>query len=287
MDLRALLRDAWHITRTQPTLWALHVLLLLIGLPAVIVSGGFGALGALRELDPALLPVAAQRWLTSVEPGALTAFWVGGVLLVVVFSALTQIVLAAIYRTAAHALKPGPALTLPASLALGRARLTRIVVLSLTLGSALSILALLPILLSTLGAPAVLAAAVRPILAPLNVIGGLVFLLLVLAVSLEDVRGREAPGRAWAVFKRGWAGFVLVLALTLVISLAIGVLATPGLVVVSLVWIWPDLGLVAPITTGAVALVCGLPLFAVVLGGAIYTNILQALVYRDASSHSN
>ncbi len=38
MELTTLARDAWRITRSQPTLWILHALLLVAGLPAMIVS---------------------------------------------------------------------------------------------------------------------------------------------------------------------------------------------------------------------------------------------------------
>ncbi len=283
MELTTLARDAWRITRSQPTLWILHALLLVAGLPAMIVSAVFGALGALREIDPALLPDAARAVLVSPSPGLVPVIWLGGLALVVIFTAVTQVLLAAIYRAAARAMQPGAGSSVRESLALGRARFTRIVALSLTLGAVLSVLSLLPILLVTLGAPVAMATAVRPILTPINVIGSVAFLLLVLALSLDDVRGREAPGRAWAVFRRGWVGFVLVMAVTLVWSLAIGLLAVPGILVVTVAWLWPDGGLVAPVASGAVALVCGVPLLVAILGGAAYTNILQTLVYRHAA----
>ncbi len=287
MDLTSLASEAWRITRTQPTLWILHALLLVAGLPAMIVSAVFGALGTLREIDPALLPNSARTVLVSLSPDLAPVVWIGGLALVVIFTGVTQVLLAAIYRVAARAMQPGAGSSVRESLALGRARFARIVALSLTLGAVLSILSLLPILLVTLGAPVTMSAAVRPILTPINVIGSVVFLLLVLALSLDDVRGREAPGRAWAVFKKGWVGFVLVMAVTLVWSLAIGLLAVPGILVVTMVWLWPDSGLVAPVTSGAVALVCGAPLLVAILGGAAYTNILQTLVYRHAAdSHA-
>lgn len=287
MELTSLASEAWRITRSQPTLWILHALLLVAGLPAMIVSAVFGALGTLREIDPALLPESARTVLVSLSPDLAPVVWIGGLALVVIFTGVTQVLLAAIYRVAARAMQPGAGSSVRESLALGRARFARIVALSLTLGAVLSILSLLPILLVTLGAPVTMAAAVRPILTPINVIGSVVFLLLVLALSLDDVRGREAPGRAWAVFKKGWVGFVLVMAVTLVWSLAIGLLAVPGILVVTMVWLWPDSGLVAPVTSGAVALVCGAPLLVAILGGAAYTNILQTLVYRHAAdSHA-
>lgn len=287
MDLTSLASEAWRITRSQPTLWILHALLLVAGLPAMIVSAVFGALGTLREIDPAQLPESARTVLGSLSPDLAPVVWIGGLALVVIFTGVTQVLLAAIYRAAARAMQPGAGSSVRESLALGRARFARIVALSLTLGAVLSILSLLPILLVTLGAPVTMAAAVRPILTPINVVGSVVFLLLVLALSLDDVRGREAPGRAWAVFKKGWVGFVLVMAVTLVWSLAIGLLAVPGILVVTMVWLWPDSGLVAPIASGAVALVCGAPLLVAILGGAAYTNILQTLVYRHAAdSHA-
>lgn len=287
MELTSLASEAWRITRSQPTLWILHALLLVAGLPAMIVSAVFGTLGTLREIDPALLPESARTVLGSLSPDLAPVVWIGGLALVVIFTGVTQVLLAAIYRVAARAMQPGAGSSVRESLALGRARFARIVALSLTLGAVLSILSLLPILLVTLGAPVTMAAAVRPILTPINVIGSVVFLLLVLALSLDDVRGREAPGRAWAVFKKGWVGFVLVMAVTLVWSLAIGLLAVPGILVVTMVWLWPDSGLVAPVTSGAVALVCGAPLLVAILGGAAYTNILQTLVYRHAAdSHA-
>lgn len=283
MDLAALIRDSWRITRTQPTVWALHALLLVVGLPSIIVSGAFGMLGALRELPSSGLPAGNLPDLAAQSPGLTAGLWWAGLALVIVFSALTQIILAAIYRAAASVLPPARPLGFAASLALGRARLGRIVLLSLTLGAALSALAMLPILLETLGAPATVTAALRPLLTPITLVGGLAFLLLTLAFSLDDVRGREAPGRAWAVFKRGWTGFLLVFALTVVWSLVVGALAVPGIMAVALVWLWPGAGIAAPLTTGVVAIVCGGPILALTLAGAAYSNILQTLVYRKAA----
>lgn len=209
--------------------------------------------------------------------------WVIGLALVVFFSVLTQILLAGIYRSAAQALETGSALSLRASLALERARLLRIVALSLTLGATLSGLALLPELLSILNVPSAVRAALQPLTSSLNLVGGVVFLLLVLAISLDDVRGREAPRRAWAVFKRGWVGFTLILAFTVIWSLLIGFLAIPAIVVVVVAWILPGPANMGPIATVIASLVCGLPLLILSLGGAAYANILQALVYRSSS----
>lgn len=282
MDLGSLSRTAWRITRTQPTLWVLHGLLLLAGLPTLAITAMLSAWSTARELEASsvaatfgALPLGAMG-----EPTAAT--WASGLVLVILFSVITQILLAAIYRSSAQALDSGSALGLRASLTLGRARLLRIVVLSLTLGAALSGLALLPELLSILNVSSALRTVLQSVTSALNLVGGVVFLLLVLAISLDDVRGREAPRRAWAAFKRGWVGFALIVAFTVIWSLFIGLLAVPAIVVVVMAWLVPGPTYVGPIVTIGASLVCGLPLLILVLGGAAYTNIFQALVYRSA-----
>lgn len=283
MDLGALSRTAWRITRTQPTLWVLHGLLLLAGLPTLATAAVLGIWSAARELGSSPLAGGFETLPLDALSRPTATAWVIGLALVVFFSVLTQILLAGIYRSAAQALETGSALSLRASLALERARLLRIVALSLTLGAALSGLALLPELLSILNVPSAVRAALQPLTSSLNLVGGVVFLLLVLAISLDDVRGREAPRRAWAVFKRGWVGFTLILAFTVIWSLLIGFLAIPAIVVVVVAWILPGPANMGPIATVIASLVCGLPLLILSLGGAAYANILQALVYRSSS----
>ena len=283
MDLLALSRTAWRITRTQPSLWLLHGLLFVAGLPTLLITTALGLWSAARELEATPLPDALGQQVTDLigEPTALG--WLVGLTLVVVFSIATQVLLAAIYRSAAHALQTGAALGLRVSLALGRTRFLRILVLSLTLGAALSILGLLPDLLSILNAPRPVRAALQPATVVFNIVGGVVFLLLILTVSLDDVRGREAPRRAWAVFRRGWVGFALILAFTVAWSLMVGLLAVPGIVIVVTAWILPGPSWIGPVASVGVGLVCGIPLWLLILGGAAYTNIFQALVYRSAA----
>ncbi len=282
MDLGSLSRTAWRITRTQPALWVLHGLLLLAGMPTLAITAMLSAWSAAREFEAS--PVAAGFGALPLgaigQPTAVT--WAISLAFVVLFSVITQILLAAIYRSSAQALDSGTALGLQASLTLGRARLLRIVVLSLTLGAGLSALALLPELLSILNVSSPVRAALQSVTSALNLVGGVVFLLLVLAISLDDVRGREAPRRAWMAFKRGWVGFALILALTVIWSLFIGLLAVPGIVIVVMAWLVPGPGYVGPAVTVVASLICGLPLLILILGGAAYTNILQTLVYRSA-----
>jgi hypothetical protein len=162
----------------------------------------------------------------------------------------------------------------------------RLLGLAGTVGVLISILALVPVLLRLLAAQqigpfgALLLEAGQVALSPLLSAVGLAVFLVVLAIAVEDVSARRAPGRAWAVFRKGWWAFLLVLFVTFLPGLAIGALTLPIVFIFALFILDAVIG-------GAVLLVyCAVagPLgFALLIFVAVFSTTLYTLVYRAAA----
>jgi hypothetical protein len=286
MDIAVLLKGSWRITRTSWSLWVLSAALFLAFVPAGLLAGGLGAATAAVTL-PSVGP--EPDWLNAIRSWPAWAWLALGliaILLLVVSTAVSYIAQAATIRGAALAAERQQPVTLGETLQLGRPRLMRLLGLAGTVGVLISILALVPVLLRLLAAQqigpfgALLLEAGQVALSPLLSAVGLAVFLVVLAIAVEDVSARRAPGRAWAVFRKGWWAFLLVLFVTFLPGLAIGALTLPIVFIFALFILDAVIG-------GAVLLVyCAVagPLgFALLIFVAVFSTTLYTLVYRAAA----
>lgn len=286
MDIGLLLRESWRITRTSPALWLISLILFVAFVPAGLLSGGLAGLAAALTLP---LSGEAAGWLAAVRAwpaGAWVAAWVVAVAVLVATSALTYLAQAALIHGAAAAAERGGPAAWADCLRLGAPRVRRLLALSLTVGAAIAVLSLAPVGLRVwltqtgMTGGALWVEAGNSVLATVVSAAGLVFFLVVLAIAVEDVRTRQAPGRAWAVFRQGWWAFLLVAALSAApVFVGLGLLAPVAALAVVTVF-FPEAGGVFLGLYGLLAL----PAFlGVLLFGSVFGTTLYALVYRAAA----
>lgn len=286
MNLNLLLKESWRITRTSWSLWVLSAALFLAFVPAGLLSGGLGAAAAAITL-----PQAGPEWewrnaLRAWPAGAWMALGLAAVLTLVVATAVSYIAQAATIRGAALAAARQQPVTLSEALQLGGPRLRRLLGLAGTVGVLISVLALIPLLLRLLAAQqlgpfgALALEAGQVALSPALSVVGLAVFLVVLAIAVEDVSARRAPGRAWAVFRQGWWAFLLVLFVTFLPGLAVAALTLPVIFIAPLVLLDALMGGAALLVYCAVAGPLGVALLIFV---AVFSTTLYTLVYRAAA----
>lgn len=287
MNPLSILRESWRITWHTRSLWALTGLMYITLLPAMILSGGFGALttSLFLQEDPALRTMWSFRL-----PEMPDAAWIALAGLVLFFSVganiVTWMIQAASIR-ATMAAAEGARLSVRDALALGAGRIRSIVRLGLTLGLLLAILGILPSLAAVLFARGTMViqmiqTGLSPIISALSI----ALALILLAIAAEDLRPRAAVGRAWIVFKSGWWGFLLVVMANFLGALAVLVILIP---VFSIVFAGFLLGatLQSEVTILLTAVGCGFSaLLALVLTtlAMVFSTVLYSLTYRAAST---
>ena len=288
MNITSILRAAWRITLRAWPLWVLTAGLGIVFTPAFTLGGAMGGFAAMLTLAPSLRGPEPE-WIAqirSLPTWTLVAGWIIAMVLLVLTSALTYLLQAAIVRGASLAAERG-AVTLGEVLQLGWRRVINILALSLTLGGLILVISLLPWLVVILigqrfqEAGAALLQVVQGLTAPVSSALGMAVFLMLMAIAIEDVRPRAAPGRAWAVFRKGWWAFLLVFAVSALISLPIVALILPIFVLFFVTFPFNQ-----ALSFVVLALCCS---SAGVIGGAyliftfVFTTVLYTLVYREAA----
>jgi len=289
MNLAAILRDSWRITWKNWGLWLLQLLLLFVFVPAMTLSGGFGGVAAWVALP---MPGRAPFWLRQLRELPAAA-WIGiaaaALLVLAATTAVSWMLQAATMRGAAMAAERG-SFSVVEALKLGRQRVISLLTLSLTFGAIIGALGLMPPLLIILFSKrfefaVTMINSTQTLLLPVNMILGVALLLVMMSVSLEDLKPGAAFKRGWKVFSAGWWAFVFVFGIAFVLSLLGSMIVT----VTALALLVPGLMLLAVSTPlGAIALVIGgllLTPIAVFLFIfiAVFTLVLYTLVYREAA----
>jgi hypothetical protein len=282
MHISSLLKDALRITCSNRALWALSGLMLVVVIPAALVTVGMSWVsGEFSALTTGLEP----EWMTTLRAWPAWQWvlvWLGALGVLVVTSTLTYLLQAGTIHGAALAADRAAPVTLREALQLGRPRLLRLIRLSLTLGAALTALNLLPFLLRAL-----LGEANNPVLSlgqsswSVLLTGlSLIVFIMVLAIAVEDVRAGQAARRAWMIMRQGWWAFLLVFALNLAPTFMLAVLIMPFALVVPVAIINPDAGIVLGLVCCAIVTPVGL---SVLLFFSVFTTTLYTLVYRAAA----
>lgn len=286
MNLQSLLQNAWHITRTNRALWVLSFITFLALIPSVLMAGGLGGISGLLSVRT---PGLQFEWLEAVRAWPLwqwAVIWLVAVLVLIACTVLTYMTQAATLRGVALAAERGTPVSLQECLTLGPARMRRWLSFSFIVGLVISAVSLLPSALRLLfgretgSTLSLLFQAGEFTLSSLLSIVNIIIFLMVLAVAVEDVQTRQAPRRAWAVFRQGWWAFLLIVACSALPAVAMIVLMLPIFVILPLVAINPDLGIPLMLACCCVLSPVGLGLLLLV---AVFTNALYTLVYRAAA----
>jgi hypothetical protein len=284
MDIGSLLRNSWRITWRHWELWALMLATFVVFFPALVLSGGFGAVAALVTL-PAREPVSpwvVRVWQAPVWAWVLAA--VAALIVLVLTSALSWLLQAGAMRGIVIAAERD-AFPLGEALRLGWQRVINLLTLSVIFSVVVGAIGLLPPLILLLLAgrfafgPQLMQVA-QTALGPVNTVLGIATLLVMMSAALEDVGPAAAFGRAWSVFRSGWWGFLLVFGLTIIFGFAASLVLVP-LVLVLVVASFVSTGLGILLAVGACGLLGPIGL-ALMLFAGVYTQVLYTLIYRAA-----
>ncbi|MEK7311427.1 MAG: hypothetical protein AAB382_05615, partial [Chloroflexota bacterium] len=255
MNLAAVLRDSWRITWKNWGLWLLQLLLLLVFAPAIALSSSFGGVAALVALP---IPGRAPFWLRQLRELPVAA-WIGiaaaALLVLAATTAVSWMLQAATMRGAAMAAERG-SFSVVEALKLGRQRLISLLTLSVIFGAIIGALGLMPPLLIILFSKRfefaiTLMNGAQTVLLPVNTVLGLVLLIVMMSVSLEDLKPGAAFKRGWKVFSAGWWAFVFVFGIAFALSFAVTLIVTAAALVL--------------LVPGLVALAASIPLGAILL----------------------
>jgi hypothetical protein len=287
MNISDLIQRAWRITRTNRWVWVLSGLVWVTLLPSLLLSGVLGGAAGIMAIPPARGPVpdyVAQ--IRATPPGVWLGLGAAAIVLLIITNAITYILQAAVMRGAALAAERTEPVSVREALQLGRERVLRLLRLSLTLGAALALLALGPVLAQLAFGEAwgavggMLFSTGQATLSLITTALSIGLLLVFLAIAVEDVRLRAAPGRAWAVLRKGWWAFVLVFLISAAPGVALALLFLPLIFVLAF-------AMLEPLAGGALLVLCCALLgplgFGLLLVVAVFTNTLYTLVYRAAA----
>jgi hypothetical protein len=122
-------------------------------------------------------------------------------------------------------------------------------------------------------------------LAPINFVLGIVLLLAMMSIALEDLKPGAAFKRGFSVFKTGWWAFIFVIAtsglvgggVALVAAVLIGI---PVLVGVLIMIISPPIGI---ITLVIGLIIVGVLVLVLMIFTAVFTIVLYTLTYKEAA----
>ena len=172
------------------------------------------------------------------------------------------------------------------ALNLGRRRVVSLLKISLTFGMLIAAPALLPPLIFILLADKFafglqLLQTFQAVLAPLNIILGIVLLLVMMSVALEDLTPQRAFRRAWGIFRLGWWGFLLVFGISFVPSFILVLIIVPIIFALVLGFVLaPKLAPLIALATCA----CASPIILILmLFVSVLTLVLYTLTYRAAA----
>lgn len=285
MKFLELARQSLRITLGHWRLWALAAAMSFSFIPALLIGAAFGSLAAVLTLPVQGSLAALSAPLRQISPGTWLVLAALSLIVMVVSTAISCAMQAAAMRAAAAAAAGHP-LGLRGSLRLGRRRFINILKVSLLYGVLIAAIALLPpLLLLVVPDDGFVAAASNTLgttLAPLNSILGIIILLVLISIALEDVGAEAAAGRTWTVFKNAWKEFVAVTSITVVTGIVQTLMLAPFLVLLVLALLAQQ--------GWAVVLLCGavsIPLVLLVwLGTGVYALVLYTLVYQAAAQRA-
>jgi hypothetical protein len=280
-------RNSLRISLRTRALWVLALLFLCSVLPAFLLAGGFGVVTGFL-----LLPAeASDAWsvlspLRYLPAAGWIAYIVVTLALLTAASLLSWAVQAAMIR-AADAAADGRAVSVRASLQLGKQRWQSLAKLAFTFGLLIQALGFLPVLLALLLAKGTLwgmtvMQLTQTVLAPVSTVLGIGIFLLTMSIALEDVRPRVAAGRVWKLIRSGWWGFLLAYVVQIALALSIAFVFAGLIAVVLFIFIsgWYFhssleyvIGLAICVFSSPVGLV-------LIIFALVFSTVLFTLTYR-------
>ncbi len=282
MSIGDIFQESWRITTHCWKLWLLMLAVFLAFIPTLVLTGGISGAAALLSQDLPGIKAAILPGLDRLSPLAWLSI-LAGVLVLVMLSAASSWVFQAAAMRASIMAADGSPISIKSALGLGQGRFIHILKLSALFGFILAFLGILPVLpdLWFRGSSAgiFLRGATQIGVLPVNTLLGLVVLLVLMSVALEEVTPARSFRRAWQVFRTGWWGFLFVMAATLALSVLPVILLAP-LLLLAVVALILETGwmLLLAATLILVPLSLGVSLFS-----AVFTLVMYTLIYRSSA----
>jgi hypothetical protein len=233
MNPLSILKESWRIAWHTRALWVLTLLMYITLLPATILGGCFGAVASAMQIqsDPAFRTVWNIR-LPDLAPAAWVAA-AGLVLLITIAGSAAGWMIQAASIRAVMAAADGGTLSVREALTLGSKRFRGILMLALTLGVLLAFLGVAPsLVILLLGGGSAMLSFAQTCLTPLTSLASIAAILILLSIAVEDLYPAAAIGSTWKVFKTGWWGYLLVLAVMFAFGILVAVLIVPPYILV-------------------------------------------------------
>jgi hypothetical protein len=293
MDPVEIFRNSLRITLRTWQLWALTVLLYSALLPAFLLAGGFGAMTSYLFAPPQGSGVGNIISPLQRLPAAGWVVYILGTLAVLTATSLVSWAVQAAVIRAADAAADGQAVSIRASLRLGKQRWQSLAKLALTFGLIIQALGLLPVVLvlllanTTVWGTGVLP-LIQTVLLPLTTVLGIAIFLLTMSIALEDVRPRAAMQRVWKLIRSGWWGFLLAYILQVILALTVAFLFAILLAIVLFMflsgwWFHSSLEYLIGIAICVFSSPIGLALITFVM---VFSTVFFTLTYRAADKMS-
>jgi hypothetical protein len=230
-----ILKNSLHITLRTWRLWALTGIILVVMIPAGVLGGLFGFGMAVMQTPEMARGSNFLSLLVSIPEAGWILIFIIFVVLLLLIQYINYFLQAASMRVAQDAAEGRPA-SIRRAVNLGAKRWAGLTQLTCTLGLALIALSCIPLLVGVLFArvsPWGIAAMqmVQVIAMPASMILGVLILLALLAIALEDLPLRAALRRAGAVLRKGWWCFLLAYMLLMGISMLLSAILVPIVVI--------------------------------------------------------
>jgi hypothetical protein len=279
MEIGLIFRESWRITTSCWKLWLVILVSLFVFIPSLILTGGVSGAAGLMVREYPLFGNDTFLWTGQLSPLSWLLILGLGLLMAVGSAAASWILQATAIRIAAAAADRAQ-VSIKDAVSLGRRRFANIFKLSVVFGLGLALLGLLPVLLLFVFGDSpggsLLTGVVQTGLLPFNTILGVGVLLVLMAVALEDTSPGMGVRRAWLVFKTGWWGFVLVLAITFVLAVLPVLFLLPLLLIALFVILSQSSWL--PLFFGA--LIIGPLVLFVSIFSSVFTLAMYTMIYR-------
>ncbi|MBI5714639.1 MAG: hypothetical protein HZC38_14655 [Chloroflexi bacterium] len=196
MNINAILRSTIRITFTAYPLWILNLLLIIVFIPAMALAGGLGGASAVMAFEsPTAFTPAWQRTLRDLPFYVWLIIGFVAWIALVITTAISWILQASSMHGTSIAADKG-SVSFKEALSLGKQRMMSLLTLSVIFGMVIGGVSLLPplIVLFFRGSLGVgFETFLQTALAPINFILGIVLLLAMMSIALEDLK----PGAAF------------------------------------------------------------------------------------------
>ncbi len=288
LKIDAILKSTFRITFTAYPLWILNFMLIIAFVPALALAGVLGGVSAVMAFEsPTAFTPSWQRALRDLPFYVWLIIGAVAWIALVITTAISWILQASSMHGTSIAADKG-SVSFKEALSLGKQRVMSLLTLSVIFGMIIGGLSLSPPLIAlffrgSLGVG--FESFLQTALAPINFVLGIVLLLAMMSIALEDLKPGAAFKRGFSVFKTGWWAFIFVIATSGIVGGGVALVAAvligiPVFVGILIMIASPPIGIIV-IVVGLI--IVGVIVLVLMILTAVFTIVLYTLTYKEAS----